>query len=495
MKTKTAVSATGEKYEYVHSDNPPSGAMKEVYFSPDRSYVIGFFKSHPGANGLARLESITEDYRSDIFNQQGGDYWKEIFCWPEKMVMGDGRIGVVVPTYAKDFFFQHDPKLKGNEKQGKWFASAQLMRILDATERGDFLKYLQISLKLARGVRRLHAAGLAHSDLSYKNVLIDPHGGNACLIDLDGLVVPGRFPPDVLGTPDFIAPEVLCDSTGKTLPSQATDKHALAVLIYMYLLHRHPLRGGRFFGPDVETEEEETLLMGRDPLYIEHPTRKENRNMKREYGDTLDLCKPWVDLDNFSAEKVTGSFLANLFKRAFVDGIKEPMRRPIANEWEDAIIKTTDRLQPCSNRNCPGKWYVFDGSRQPRCPFCGTPYKGLLPKLEFYSCRPGSSAYQPENRQLMVFNNQGLYRWHVTRRVTPNERLAASEKMRQGYFQFHEGKWYLVNERMPSLFEIQNGGKRVQKKPGEHIVLDDGTKILFSTEDGGRLALVQMAGC
>lgn len=158
MKTKTAVSATGEKYEYVHSDNPPSGAMKEVYFSPDRSYVIGFFKSHPGANGLARLESITEDYRSDIFNQQGGDYWKEIFCWPEKMVMGDGRIGVVVPTYAKDFFFQHDPKLKGNEKQGKWFASAQLMRILDATERGDFLKYLQISLKLARGVRRLHAA-------------------------------------------------------------------------------------------------------------------------------------------------------------------------------------------------------------------------------------------------------------------------------------------------------------------------------------------------
>jgi serine/threonine protein kinase len=58
-------------------------------------------------------------------------------------------------------------------------------------------------------LRRLHAAGLAHSDLSYKNVLVDPAGGNACIIDIDGLVVPGKFPPDVVGTPDFIAPEVI----------------------------------------------------------------------------------------------------------------------------------------------------------------------------------------------------------------------------------------------------------------------------------------------
>ncbi|MDQ9815927.1 lipopolysaccharide kinase InaA family protein, partial [Acinetobacter pittii] len=64
-------------------------------------------------------------------------------------------------------------------------------------------------LKIARAVRRMHAAGLAHSDLSYKNVLVDPSTGSACVIDCDGLVVPGKYPPDVVGTPDFIAPEVL----------------------------------------------------------------------------------------------------------------------------------------------------------------------------------------------------------------------------------------------------------------------------------------------
>ena len=43
-------------------------------------------------------------------------------------------------------------------------------------------------LKIARAMRRLHAAGLAPSDLSSNNVLVDPLSGNACIIDCDGLV-------------------------------------------------------------------------------------------------------------------------------------------------------------------------------------------------------------------------------------------------------------------------------------------------------------------
>ena len=135
----------------------------------------------------------------------------------------------------------------------------------------------------------MHAAGLAHSDLSYKNVLIDPVSGRATIIDIDGLVVPGKFPPDVIGTPDFIAPEVMATKhlnkldPNRKLPSIQTDRHALAVMIYMYLLYRHPLRGGKIHDMDPQTDEE--LSMGLNALFVEHPTDKTNR-------PKLDQVKP-----------------------------------------------------------------------------------------------------------------------------------------------------------------------------------------------------------
>ena len=80
--------------------------------------------------------------------------------------------------------------------------------------------------------------GLAHSDLSDKNVLVDPRNGNCVIIDIDSLVVPDVYPPDVIGTAGYIAPEVLAtqhlpltDPTRK-LPCNLTDMHAIAVLIH-----------------------------------------------------------------------------------------------------------------------------------------------------------------------------------------------------------------------------------------------------------------------
>ncbi|MEZ9938312.1 lipopolysaccharide kinase InaA family protein, partial [Vibrio breoganii] len=144
----------------------------------------------------------------------------------------------------------------------KWYSTAKnRFKFLAEPERGNWLNYIQVSLKIARAVRRMHAAGLAHSDLSYKNILIDPTSGNACIIDIDGLVVPGKYPPDVVGTPDFIAPEVLATShldktdNKRFLPSMHTDRHALAVLIYQYLLLRHPLRGDKIHSDDPAEDE------------------------------------------------------------------------------------------------------------------------------------------------------------------------------------------------------------------------------------------------
>src|SRR5678815_4743275 len=97
------------------------------------------------------------------------------------MVELNDKVGSIVPAYKTNFYFTkgyaNGEGIKGKEKQGLWFASAkfrhkQFALSLDKSDLGNWLSYYQICVKIARGVKRLHAAGLAHSDLSYKNVLV-----------------------------------------------------------------------------------------------------------------------------------------------------------------------------------------------------------------------------------------------------------------------------------------------------------------------------------
>ena len=500
-KTITVKTAEGKTYQFVDDGSPMQGGMKDVYFAPDKSYVVAFFRDKQDFNSKERLNNIVNTFRDRIFNQAGGEYWKDLFCWPYDMLEHNGQVGIVVPVYQKHFFFQQGYNLaagnfasiKGKEKEGKWFASPQFRSKqfklhLDKSELGDWFKYFLVCIKISRAVRRMHAAGLAHSDLSYKNVLIDPVSGRAAIIDIDGLVVPGKFPPDVIGTPDFIAPEVMATKhLGKTdknrkLPSIQTDRHALAVMIYMYLLYRHPLRGGKIHDTDPQKDEE--LGMGAKSLFIEHPTDKSNRPKLNQVKPSH---LPWADVNKIPYE-ITGPYLKALFDKAFIDGLQNPMARPTADEWEQALIKTVDLMQPCQNSNCEQKWYVFASTTKPSCPFCGTPYKGQLPILNlFYRFKENN--WKTENHRLMVYHNQYLYQWHVSRNVFPSEKLTPAQTKPVGYFAFHNNKWQLVNQSLTSLKDVTEGKEILI---GQMVELTDGKKILLSNEEGGRLVIVQL---
>lgn len=472
-----------------------TGGMKDVYFSPNRDYVVAFYRVQADAAMRERLAMITGTYRERIFNQAGGDYWQRLFCWPTAMIEYSGRLGVVVPFYDPCFFFQHGSSnddmlgIRGKEKQGKWFTSpSNRSRYLDPRERGDWLQQLRVCLMLSRGVRRLHAAGLAHSDLSYRNVLTDPGTGRATIIDIDGLVVAGKYPPEVLGTPDFIAPECVMtahlqrNDPQRKLPSINTDQHALAVLIYMLLLLRHPLRGDQVH--DLDPQRDEHLAMGERALFVEHPDKPANR-INPQLARPSEL--PWKDTARLPYT-LTGPYLSALFLRAFTTGLHDPAQRPTADQWEHALVKTLDLLQPCANTACEARWYVFDNSTHPACPFCGTPFKGHLPILNLYSSL-GDGQFRPDNHRLMVYSGQSLFAWHVNRTVFPNEKLTEAQKTRLGYFVRHQDVWYLVNEGLPDLRDAQSGNAI---PPGDKIALSDGQQLLLARQDGGRLAVVQM---
>ena len=471
MANKVTLTASDGSTVEFYDEIKAQGGVKDVYFSTDKTYVVAFYRKNLSPAEKDRLSNIVGPYHKRIFESPEGNYWKEFLIMPTKMVKWNEKTGVVLPFYPKRFFFSGGP-FDGKEKEGKWFASAKLRnRFLPADQKGTWLSNVHMCLKIARAVRRLQAAGLAHSDLSYKNVLVDPISGNACIIDADELVVPGNYDAELkLGDPN------------KKLPSINTDRHALAVLIYMYLLNRHPLRGGKVW--DIDPAKDEAMSMGEKALFIEHPTDKTNRVKPQELdksqlpqGDPTKL--PYT---------ICGPYLKKLFDRAFIDGLHNPSARPSAAEWEDALVKTCDLVQPCQNPKCEAHWYVFDNTTKPKCPFCGQEYKGQLPILNFYYA-PSHGKYMSENYRLMVYDKQTLYKWHSNNLVSANEKTSAEDKKPVGDFHFHNGQWILINRRLPDMYDVTD------KKPiaiGGYVPLTDGRQILLDKGQGGRLVVVQL---
>ena len=271
-------------------------------------------------------------------------------------------------------------------------------------------------------------------------------------------------------------------NANRKLPSIQTDRHALAVLIYLYLLYRHPLRGGKV--NDLDAAKDEELSMGKNALFIEHPTDKSNRPKVNQLNPS-ELPQGDVSKRPYT---MCGPYLKKLFDRAFIDGLHDPSKRPSADEWETALIKTTDLMQPCQNPNCEAHWFVFDNSTKPKCPFCGTEYHGQLPVLNLYSS-PKPGVFRPEDYRLMVYDKQSLYKWHVSKFITPNEKIKPEDKKPVGDFHFHNGRWILINRKLTSMYD-KSEDKKIEI--GQYVELTEGKKILLSTEDGGRLVVVQL---
>ena len=198
-----------------------------------------------------------------------------------------------------------------------------------------------------------------------------------------------------------------------------------------------------------------------------------------------------------------GPYLAPLFQRAFIDGLHNPDLRPTADDWEQALIKTTDLMQPCRddsakdsatltlNPKCEEKWYVFDNKSKPKCPFCGKAYKGQLPILNFYYS-PRAGNFIDEHTRLMVYHQQSLYKWHANRRIVANEKTKPEDKKPVGDFHFHKGRWILINRGLSNMSDVTEAGKHKKIAIGGYVELREGAKILLDTEPGGRLVYVQL---
>jgi DNA-binding helix-hairpin-helix protein with protein kinase domain len=447
----------------VEDDPFNEGTEGETFKTVDGARIVKIYKA-PGGDRRRTIERIVN------YGAQSGEsdaerrYWSGLIAWPIGVVDAP-RLGSVTPFVP-----------------GKQFQRIILPRWLEKhpEDRGTLMGRIGIAVKLARAVRHFHFRGLCHSDLSDRNLLVDIARGAVTLIDNDGLVVPGIAPPQTNGTPGYQPPELVTKKEG---PSTRTDLHSMSVLLYELLTLRHPLKGKRLgtFHPG-DGGADDVALLGTDALYIEHPS--DNRN------------RPATPLR--FAVGVYGFEIARLFERTFVNGLFNPGDRPLANQWEAALVRLANTLVVCPNKDCwfgayPFPQAVFEpgspAGRGSSCPFCQTASPKPPSILRWYNVDRGNAG-RPTTTAFVPGPGAKLHEWHV---FADRPAGALSSPSPLAEFRVVDGRLSLVNLAINNLSARKSSDTAYTPVPiGRGVSMTPGNVIRFNGGSASeRIAIVE----
>ncbi|MGA2721375.1 MAG: serine/threonine protein kinase [Bryobacteraceae bacterium] len=192
---------------------------------------------------------------------------------------------------------------------------------------------------LAHSFLQLHSKGLCYHDISFGNLFLDPDTGEILICDNDNVTVDGETGAGVLGTPRFMAPEVV---TGQGRPGIQTDLYSLAVLLFYLFVVHHPLEGARELAIHSFDLPAMNRLYGDEPVFIFDPRDTSNRPVPGYHDNALAI---WP---------IYPAFLRELFTRAFTTGISDPAHgRVRESEWRAAMIRLRDSVVCCEH--CAGE--------------------------------------------------------------------------------------------------------------------------------------------
>ena len=236
------------------------------------------------------------------------------FLWPLDVVRIPGRegFGYLMPLRPENYV----P------------LSALMTRQADAS----FSAIAEAGRQLAHAFLQLHARGFCYRDISFGNIFFEPEAGDILIADNDNVMPDGSGAAGILGTPRFMAPEIVM---GEALPGIQTDLYALSVVLFYLLMLHHPLEGRREAAIHSLDLPAMVQLYGRDPLFIFDPVNAANAPVPELHENALTFWPMYP------------AFVRDLFVRAFTDGLRMPARRVRETEWRAAMGALKDLTFPC----------------------------------------------------------------------------------------------------------------------------------------------------
>jgi len=257
-------------------------------------------------------------------------------------------------AWPEDLLYLRDRKLAGYE-MAFIKGSVPILQVFNPRLRHAILprfnwRYLhRVARNLAAALGALHAADYVIGDLNESNVLVTPHA-LVTLIDTDSFQVKAErngkpvhhYCP--VGKLEYTPPELHGGPLENILRMKEQDAFGLAVLIFQLLMEgNHPFRA-QWLGSGEPPPLEARIAQGGFP-YMANPPLPVNPPSS---APNLNHLHP---------------SLAHLFRRAFIDGHRDPCLRPSPEAWERAIASAEKSLITCS------AGHIYSG-HLPGCPIC-----------------------------------------------------------------------------------------------------------------------------
>lgn len=339
---------------------------------------------------------------------------------------------------------------------------------------------------IAKAFGELGKSNLSYCDISGNNILIKiAKGASVKMIDVDNIYIAGKGRAAVLGTPRYIAPEVISRQRN---PDVLSDNYSLAVILFELLRVGHPYISDEVM--DGTPEDEESALSGK----VEYVTDENSTNM-------------------LPADIVFTDKLKELFRRCFEDGKYNRLSRPSATEFEQALLEASNKVIKCPT--C-GAWHYprKNGKVYAGCPWCDSPSR---PKamLNFYDVLFEGSDYRSgkvlaskagiklvntyvlkESRKNLV---KGLYVFRFNdpcneRRITDNYITIANND--KGYYVYNEfdKDGIVVKPYGTNQYNIVKNNKSLQLHAGDEIYFELDINKAIGIECGGKnYSFIRMA--
>ncbi len=250
------------------------------------------------------------------------------FLWPSEVVVlpGVDAFGYLMPLRPNDY--------------------VSLSDLLTGRVDVPFSVVCMLGMELADSFLSLHSQGLCYRDISFGNVFLHRSTGRPLICDTDNVGIDGGSTSVVLGTRRFMAPEIV---RREAVPSTATDLYSLAVLLFYVLMVGHPLVGRRELEFQPWDDRAESVLFGREPLFVFDPDDRTNAPVPELHGSVL---TNWA---------LYPTHVRRLFETAFTTGLDDPTNGRVRESvWRAALARARDLLVRCPSCRKENFWNPDD---------------------------------------------------------------------------------------------------------------------------------------